>query len=234
MATIDETIYEQPGPAGPSSPRHRPDEVASDSAAAGAAVADQLARSRELYPCRRWSPEQKRLRTRMRSQRHAGRSFDQLRHVGAVVLHARRLPHSAQPVDHLIVTAGAIFAVHDVTATIREQTTWTYDGHLAQAGVDTEALEASLVAGVAVMASVTAEILGPGWRTWVVPIIAVTGPWPHPSTCTSTGIVVGTPDALRRWMVRAFMPTLDAFDIATMANAASRACPSAVAVGVVI
>ncbi|HEU5268217.1 MAG TPA: hypothetical protein VFU35_16020 [Jatrophihabitans sp.] len=227
MATIDETIYGQLRPPGPSSPRHHPDEVASDSAPAGAATADQLARSRQLYPCRRWSPEQKRLRTQLRGQQRAGRSFDQLRHVGAVVLHARRLPHSAQPVDHLIVTAGATFAVHDLAATRREPIAWTYDGHLVQAGVDTETLEASLADGVAVMASVTAEILGPGWRTWVVPIIAVTGAWPHPPTCASTGIVVGTPDALCRWMIQAFTPTLDALDIATMANAASRACPNA-------
>ena len=114
------------------------------SLAAGAAVADQLARSRQLYPGRRWSPEQKRLRTQLRGQRRAGRSFDQLRHVGAVVLHARRLPHSAQPVDHLIVTAGAAFAVLDVAGTRREPITWTSDGHLAQAGIDTDTLEASL------------------------------------------------------------------------------------------
>ena len=49
MAAIDETIYEQLRPPGPSSPRHQPDEVAGDSLAAGAAIADQLARSRQLY-----------------------------------------------------------------------------------------------------------------------------------------------------------------------------------------
>jgi hypothetical protein len=229
MATIDETIYEQLNPPGPASPRHHPDEVAGESAPAGAAVADQLARSRQLYPGRRWSPEQKRLRTQLRAQQRAGRSFDQLRHVGAVVLHARRLPRSAQPVDHLIVTAGATFAVLDLAGTGREPITWTCDGHLAQVGMDTDTLEASVLAGVAVIASVTAEILGAGWRTWVVPVISVGGPWPHRPVCTSSGVAVGAPDGLRRWMVEGFTPALDALDVAMMANAASRACPSAIA-----
>ena len=144
-----------------------------------------------------------------------------------MVLHARRLPRSAQPVDHLIVTAGAIFAVLDLAGTRPEPISWTGDGHLAQASVDFEALEVALVAGVAVIAAATADILGPGWRTWVVPVLAVTGPWPQPSALTEPGIFTGTPDALRRWMIQGLTATLDALDIATMANAAARACPSA-------
>ena len=41
--------------------------------------------------------------------------------------------------------------------------------------------------------------------------------------------MTGTPDALRRWITQAFTPTLDALDVAMMANAVSRACPSAIA-----
>jgi hypothetical protein len=200
--------------------------VSSDSAAAGAAIADQLARSRQLYPNRRWSPEQKRLRSQVRAQQRAGRSAQPCRRRGAA-----RAPvaaqRSAQPVDHLIVTAGATFAILDLPETRHEPVTWASDGHLTQAGVDFEAHEAALVVGVAVIAAETAEILGPGWRTWVVPVMAVTGQWPHPPTLTSTGIIIGSPDALRRWMIHAFIPTLDALDIAMMANAAGRACPSA-------
>lgn len=40
--------------------------------------------------------------------------------------------------------------------------------------------------------------------------------------------MTGTPNQLRRWMTQAFVPTLDSFDIATKANAAARACPSAI------
>ena len=163
------------------------------------------------------------------AQQRAGRSFDQLRHAGAAVLHARRLPRSAQPVDHLIVTAGATFAVHDLAGSRREPITWTCDGHLTQAGVDTEALEAALVAGVAVIAAATADILGAGWRTWVVPVLAMAGPWSQAPMLTATGVMAGTPDGLRRWMIQAFIPTLDALDVATMANGVSRSCPRACA-----
>ena len=76
------------------------------------------------------------------------------------------------------MTAGATFAVVDRCVTRGEPITWTYDGHLTQAGIDTEALEASLLAGVAVIAAMTADILGPGWRTWVVPVFAITGAAP--------------------------------------------------------
>jgi hypothetical protein len=127
------------------------------------------------------------------------------------------------------VTAGATFVVLDLPRNRREPIAWTCDGHLAQVGMDTERLEASLLAGVAVVAAVTADVLGLGWRTWVVPVLAVAGSWPHAPMLTATGVMVGTPDGLRRWMIQAFTPTLDALDVATMANAVSRSCPSACA-----
>jgi hypothetical protein len=92
------------------------------------------------------------------------------------VLHTRRFPTTAQPLEHLVVTAGATFVVLHKAAIHRGPVSWTNDGYLSQAGVGTEPLEHALAIGAHAVGATTAELLGPGWITCVVPVIAVAGP----------------------------------------------------------
>ena len=213
-----------------SSPRHSPAEVATDSAPAGAAVAAQLARSRELRGGWRWTSEQKQLKATLRMQRQMGADLDQLTHIGARVLHARRAPDSAQPVDHIVVDARGVFVVADVLSTPDHPVSWHPSGHLATDGISMRLYEESLVGLARDGIGAAERLLGERWRVPVEPVIVVsggTGGTVAPGTARS-GATVCSAAALKHVVHAPLTPALfDPTDVAVIADAVARIFPDA-------
>ena len=211
-----------------SSPRHAPDDVAVDSAPAGAALAGELARSRALHGGWRWSPEQKRLKARLHAQRAIGAELQQLEHSGARVLHARRGPDSAQPLDHVVVNARGVFVVMDLLATAEGPISWHAAGHLAMSGASLRLLEESLVAAAQDGVGAAEQILGEQWRVPVEAIFCIAGPWSGPPATTLAHVGVESMATVRGAIGNPLTPSLfNAADTAIITNAVARSFPNA-------
>lgn len=211
-----------------STPRHSPADVATETAPAGATAAAQLARSRELHGGWRWTPEQKSLRALVKAQQRVGFQLDQLTHIGARVLHARRAPSSAQPVDHIVVGARGVFIIVDVLSTPIQPVAWHAAGHLSAAGISMRLFEESMVQLARDGIGATEHRLGERWRIPVeLVLIVVDAPTCAPGT-TQAGATVGQPAAVKQVVTGPFTPALfDATDIAVIADAVARVFPSA-------
>lgn len=212
------------------SPHHHPDEVATETARAGAAVAADLARSRQLHGGWRWSAEQKRLRAQVKAQQQVGRELGQLEHSGARVLHARRAPYTAQPLDHIVIARNGIFVVVDLLSTSRQPVTWTSDHHLQAAGWGLDRFEQGVKDSNDAVVDATHDLLGTGWSIASTALIAVSGVWPSAALANTADLLgVGTAAAVRAAIAGPGMPVrFDATDVAVIANAVARACPNAV------